>query len=158
MARRRRRRWTTGQAPCRPPPRRSPSSAVLWLKFGAVSARWRFVEIAFRQFARCWKLGFINEFCIVTNKLPTRLNCDFFWLTAQWRNYILEVFPCSLFCSKVCCKALRLKGELSFLAVQDSSIGDIVSQSVSQTDFWFEQSRAEQGRHYSDTTVTLQWH
>ena len=45
---------------------------------------------------------------------------------------------------------------LSFLAVQDSSIGDIVSQSVSQSSFDFSDTTVTLQRHYSDTTVTLQ--
>ena len=45
-----------------------------------------------------------------------------------------------------------------FLAVQDSSIGDIVSESVSNSPFDFSVYRAEQSRaeHYNSTTIALQ--
>ena len=40
----------------------------------------------------------------------------------------------------------------TFLAVQDSSIGDLVTDSLTHSvTFWL-------SRHYSDTTVTLEWH
>ena len=56
-----------------------------------------------------------------------------------------------------CCRLMPV----IFLAVQDSSIGDLVSQWVSESEtFDFSDFRALQWLqwHYSDTTVTLQWH
>ena len=42
---------------------------------------------------------------------------------------------------------------LIFLAVQDSSIGDIVSQSLSESDFWFQRYNDYNG--YNETAICI---
>ena len=77
---------------------------------------------------------------------------------------LLFKFQCSLFLKA---SLIKVFGEFcaSFLAVQDSSIGDLVTESVSEScfDFRAEQSRAEYNncnhyniyKHYRDSDLDL---
>ena len=51
-------------------------------------------------------------------------------------------------------RGFQTSWKLNFLAVQDSSIGDLVTDWVTHFDF----RAVTLQRHYSDTTLTLQWH